>query len=99
MIENFLEFPGGFGAMMCGQIGKATDIGRVETVGSVFLTGCCGSTRRIIRASASILPRSGREGLGKRTNEGTVPDSAAVLIVLAPNASAGNLPFSSILNQ
>jgi len=59
----------------------------------VFLTGCCGSTRRIIRASASILPRSGREGLGNRTNEGTVPDSATVLIVLAPNASAGNLPF------
>jgi len=27
---------------------------------------------------------------GKRTNG---PDSAAVLIVLGPNASAGNLPF------
>jgi hypothetical protein len=39
------------------------------------------------------LPRSGREGLGKRTHEGTVPDSAAVLIVLAPNASAGLLRF------
>jgi hypothetical protein len=39
----------------------------------VFLTACCGSTRRTIRASASILPRSGREGVGKRTNEGTLP--------------------------
>jgi hypothetical protein len=48
----------------------------------VFLTGCCGSTRRIIRASASILPRSGREGLRKRTKEGTVPDGAAVLIAV-----------------
>jgi hypothetical protein len=41
-----------------------------------------------------MLPRSGREGLGKRANKGTVPDSAAVLIVLAPNASARNVPFN-----
>lgn len=30
MIENLLEFRSGLGALMCGQIGQATDIGGVE---------------------------------------------------------------------
>src|SRR6516225_269289 len=30
VVDNFLEFPGGFRPLMCGQIGPATDIGRVE---------------------------------------------------------------------
>src|ERR1017187_10316770 len=30
MIENLLEFRGGFGALVCGQIGEATDIDRIE---------------------------------------------------------------------
>ncbi len=32
--ENFLEFPGGFDALVCGQIGLATHIDRIEGPGS-----------------------------------------------------------------
>ena len=49
MIENFLEFAGGFGALMCGQIGKATDIGRVEITGAQEkLKTACGWTPEFI---------------------------------------------------
>ena len=50
VIENFLEFPGGFGALVCGQIRKATDIGRVEITGAQkeFRTAC-GGTPEFIR--------------------------------------------------
>jgi len=34
VIENFLEFPGGFGALMSGQTGKSTDIDGVESTGA-----------------------------------------------------------------
>ena len=48
MIENFLEFRNGLDALMCDQIGQATDIGGVETTRS----------QKILRTTLMGIPTS-----------------------------------------
>ena len=50
VIENFLELPGCFDALMCGKIGETTDVGGLEITGAQqeFRTAC-GWTPEFIR--------------------------------------------------